>query len=45
MFTETEQGVYSREECIEDAATALAECWRAIETGETTTAPAVAGAA
>ena len=41
MFTESDQGVHSREDCVEAAAEALARCYADLET---TTAPAEARA-
>lgn len=44
MFTENDQSVDSRENCLEVAAEALARCYQTIRERETTTAPAEAEA-
>jgi hypothetical protein len=44
VFTQSDRSVYSREDCIEAAAEALARCWERVEARDNTTAPAEARA-
>ena len=44
MFTTSDRIVYSRDECIEAAADALARCYQRLDEAENTTAPAEARA-